>query len=318
MADFGYLSDTDDSAVEELVSQAKELSALEQVAAINCSGFADSSTLPDDLETRFRRLKSLPASRPDPVSSSSSKNRKKHLAQSKSVACYPKEDGNFSGNRRNPGKNCGSVSLSDEDSSVFSGKKRDLGVKSGIEKSSRAGLVSDGSGEFSDSGIIGSSSSREYKIFSPVKRTQKLPKEKRRNGPSSSSSSIDLATPPLSDSEPEKKSRSKSKSKPSSSSWFDKLSPSKIMGFIWRSPNKSSAKKKNIKSSKSFSAAAYSSGRERDMDFDEFLSDLNAFSVEDQRKMLKKALKEQQKMRKEAAEIIKMTRKASAKFDFDD
>ncbi|CAA7061234.1 unnamed protein product [Microthlaspi erraticum] len=312
MADFGYLSDTDDSAVEELVSQAKELSALEQVAAINCSGFTD-STLPDDLETRFRRLKSLPASRPDPVSSSSSKTRKKHLAQSKSVAGHPKEEGNFSGNRRNQGINGGF----DEDSRIFSAEKRDLGVKSGTEKSSRAGLVSDGSGDFSDSGNIGSSLSRDSKIFSPAKQTEKLRKEKRRIGSSSSSSPIGLATPKSSDSEPEKRSKSKSKSK-SSSSWLNKLSPSKIIGFIWRSPEKSSTKKKDLKSCKSFSTAAYSSGRERDIDFDEFLSDLNAFSVEDQRKMLKKALKEQQKMRKEAAEIIKMAKQASARFDFDD
>lgn len=253
MGDYGYLSDTDDSAVEELISQAKELSALEQIAAINCSGFTDSSTLPHDLESRFRRLKSLPAARPDPVPSKIS-NKKKDLTHSKSVAssCYPKD--------------------------------ADLGVKSG-------GFESDGSGD-----------------FSPAKPTQKLPKEKHRVGssPSSSSSSVDLATPDYS--EPEKKSKSKS------SSWVKKLSPSKIIGYIWSSPNKSSSsstKKKNIKSIKSF-------GRERDVDFDEFLSDLNAYSVEDQRKMLKKALKEQQKMRKEAAEIIKMTRKASARFDFDD
>ncbi|KAG7593573.1 hypothetical protein ISN45_Aa01g023660 [Arabidopsis thaliana x Arabidopsis arenosa] len=307
MADFGYFSDTDDSAVEELISQAKELSALEQVAAINCSGFTD-STLPDDLESRFRRLKSLPAApRHEPVSSSSSMNRKNHLTHSKSVATnHPKEDVKFSGNRRNPGKKSGSTSLSDEDSR----NKRDLEVKS----SSQAELVSNGSGDFSDSGNIS-----ESKIFSPVKQQtkKKLPKEKRRIVSSSSSSSIDLATtPPSTDSEPEKKSKSKSKSK---SSWFDKLSPSKIIGSIWRSsPKKSTTNKKNLKSIKSFNTAAYTSGRERKVDFDEFLSDLNAFPVEDQRKMLKKALKEQQKMRKEAAEIIKMAKQASARFDFDD
>ncbi|XP_010478896.1 PREDICTED: vitellogenin-2 [Camelina sativa] len=302
-ADFGYFSDTDDSAVEELVSQAKELSALEQIAAINCSGFTD-STLPDDLESRFRRLKSLPAPpRTEPVSSSSSKNTKKHLTPSKSVASHPKEDVNFSGNRRNQGKNPGFVSLSDEDSSKITRKKRDLDLKS----SSRAELVSNGSGDFSDSGNIS-----ETKLFSPAKQTKK---EKRRVV-SSSSSSDDLATPPSTDSEPEKKSKSKSKS----SSWFDKLSPSKIIGSIWRSsPKKSPTNNKILKSCKSFNtAAAYSSGRERNLDFDEFLSDLNAFPVEDQRKMLKKALKEQQKMRKEAAAIIKMAKQASAKFDFDD
>ncbi|CAN8303759.1 unnamed protein product [Cochlearia groenlandica] len=276
MADFGFLSDTDDSAVEELVSQAKELSALEQVAAINCSAFTD-PTLPDDLESRFRRLKSLPSS------SSSNNTKKKHLVESH--------------HRRNQGKISGSLSLSDEDSIVFSGNKSDLDLKS--EKSSRAGLVA--SDENGDS-----------RAKTPLKHNKKLPKEKRRIVSSSSpSSSVDIASPP-----PLSSSDSKSKAKPKS--WFDKLSPSKIMGSIWpsSSSNKLSAeekkKKKNMKSVKSFS------GRERELDFDEFLSDLNAFSVEDQRKMLKKALKEQQRMRKEAAEIIKLTKKASAKFDFDD
>ncbi|XP_055820821.1 uncharacterized protein LOC129889524 [Solanum dulcamara] len=61
MADFSFLSDSDnEKAVEELLSQAMDQSVLEQVAAINCSGFTD-SILPTQLETRFRKLKSLPA-----------------------------------------------------------------------------------------------------------------------------------------------------------------------------------------------------------------------------------------------------------------
>ncbi|KAH0854831.1 LOW QUALITY PROTEIN: hypothetical protein HID58_037126, partial [Brassica napus] len=273
MADFGYLSDTDDSAVEELISQAKELSALEQIAAINCSSFTtDSSTLPDDLESRFRRLKSLPPARPDPF------RLRLDLTHSKSVVGYPK-DADFSGN---PVKNV-----------VLMRIRRDLGVNSGFERSSRAGLDSDGSGDFSDSGNIGSS-----KIFSPAKQTQKLPKEKRRVA----SSSVDLATPPSSDSEPEMRSKSKS------SSWVKKLSPSKIIRYIWSSPNKSSsAKKKNIKASNHLLHLVA-----------HLLMLISTTFFEDQRKMLKKALKEQQKMRKEAAQIIKMTRKASARFDFDD
>ncbi|KAK4338128.1 hypothetical protein RND71_042615 [Anisodus tanguticus] len=60
MADFSFLSDDSDNekAVEELLSQAMDQSVLEQVAAINCSGFTD-SVLPTQLETRFRKLKSL-------------------------------------------------------------------------------------------------------------------------------------------------------------------------------------------------------------------------------------------------------------------
>ena len=62
MADLRYLSDTDEeesAAVEELISQAKDLCVLEQVAAIRCSSFTD-SVLPTDLESRFRKLKSFP------------------------------------------------------------------------------------------------------------------------------------------------------------------------------------------------------------------------------------------------------------------
>lgn len=81
MADFGYLSGKDDSAaVDDLLSQAKDLYVLEQVAGTNCCSFTDSS-LPTNLETRFRRLKSLP------VSSSSSK--KLVLSHSKSMASSP-------------------------------------------------------------------------------------------------------------------------------------------------------------------------------------------------------------------------------------
>lgn len=60
MAEFGFLSDTDDSAVEEVISQAQDLCVLEQLSAINCSSFTH-SILPSDLDSRFCRLKSLPA-----------------------------------------------------------------------------------------------------------------------------------------------------------------------------------------------------------------------------------------------------------------
>ncbi|OMO93737.1 hypothetical protein COLO4_16714 [Corchorus olitorius] len=59
MADLGFFSDTDESAVEEVISQAKDLCVLEQLSALNCSSFSD-SVLPSDLDSRFRRLKSFP------------------------------------------------------------------------------------------------------------------------------------------------------------------------------------------------------------------------------------------------------------------
>lgn len=76
MADFSFLSDSDnEKAVEDLLSQAMDQSVLEQVAAINCSGFTD-SVLPTQLETRFRKLKSLPAAPATPKPSAVARNSK--------------------------------------------------------------------------------------------------------------------------------------------------------------------------------------------------------------------------------------------------
>ncbi|KAK2988618.1 hypothetical protein RJ640_002583 [Escallonia rubra] len=73
MGDFTLLSDSDDDrAVEELLAQAKDHSVLEQVAAINCSGFTPDSSLPTHLETRFRKLKSFLSREPTQKSSHSS------------------------------------------------------------------------------------------------------------------------------------------------------------------------------------------------------------------------------------------------------
>ncbi|CAN8313825.1 unnamed protein product [Cochlearia groenlandica] len=260
MADFGYFSDTDDSAVEDLISQANDLSALEQIAAINCSAFTtDSSSLPVDIESRFRRLKSLPNPSPDPmINNNNNKKKKKHLSQSKTVTAYPKED-------RDPG-------LKSDDESVDLSDSRE-----------------------SNNNNFSSSAKQSEKKLLRIKS-------------SSSFSSIDLATPPRSSDSEARSKKSKHKSS-LRSLLFNKLSsPSKIIGLIWRSQKKLS-KTETTKSVKSFSC-------EGDVDFDEFLSDLNAYSLEDQKKMLKKAMEEQQKMRKEAASIIKLKNKASAKFDF--
>jgi hypothetical protein len=68
MADFSYLSDTNKSAVEELISQAQDLCVLEQVSgAINCSSFTDSSVLPAILHSSFHKLKSFQLIKPKPL-----------------------------------------------------------------------------------------------------------------------------------------------------------------------------------------------------------------------------------------------------------
>ncbi|KAH0878324.1 hypothetical protein HID58_065718 [Brassica napus] len=212
------------SAVEDLLSQAKDLYDLEQVAAINLAGFTDSA-LPTNLETRFRRLKSLPVSRqPNPVSSS-----KRLLFHSKSMA-EKNHKRNFSGRIRHvPSVHSRPLVSSVDGTRVFSGSiKRDQSVKS-----------------------------RDGKVLSPPTTTTQavklLSKEKSRTS-SASSASIDLMPPSSSEPDQEKPSNRKPKSK-LLVSWFDKLAPSRAMGCLFSPSIASSSnnKKNTIKnSSKSY------------------------------------------------------------------
>lgn len=52
--------------IEVIISQATDLCALEQIAALNTSHISDDSSLPTHLESRFRKLKSLPVANPQP------------------------------------------------------------------------------------------------------------------------------------------------------------------------------------------------------------------------------------------------------------
>ncbi|EOA36751.1 hypothetical protein CARUB_v10012590mg [Capsella rubella] len=166
-----------DSAVEDLLSQAKDLYVIEQVAKINCAGFTDDSAPPTNLETRLRRLKSLPVSRPDTVSSPS----RKLFSHSKSMAsCVDKKNrGNVSSvsSLSNPARNDSCpLDSSVEETQTFSGSKRNTGVNSGGHL-----------GDFLDYGRTGSSSARfsqQDKIWPPTTQLS-----------SSSFVSIDLASP---------------------------------------------------------------------------------------------------------------------------
>ncbi|KAK9095682.1 hypothetical protein Scep_027151 [Stephania cephalantha] len=64
MADSSSNSDKEDSEVDAIIAQAKDLVVLEQISSLNLSGLSDDSVLPTDLETRFRKLKSFPQTRP--------------------------------------------------------------------------------------------------------------------------------------------------------------------------------------------------------------------------------------------------------------
>ena len=244
MSSFRYLSSKDASAVEDLLSQAKDLYDLEQVAAINLAGFTDSA-LPTNLETRFRRLKSLPVSRqPDPVSRqpdtvsrqpnpvSSSKRLLFHsrsMAEKNNVNAFSAsafsvdEKRNFSGRIRHvPSVHSRPLVSSVDGTRVFSGSiKRDQSVKS-----------------------------RDGKVLSPPTTTTQavklLSKEKSRTS-SASSASIDLMPPSSSEPDQEKPSNRKPKSK-LLVSWFDKLAPSRAMGCLFSPSIASSSNNKKTQS----------------------------------------------------------------------
>ncbi|PWA76769.1 hypothetical protein CTI12_AA229600 [Artemisia annua] len=58
--DFSFLTDSEDEkTVDDIISQATDHLVLEQIAKLNSSSF-DDTLLPSNLETRFRKLKSLP------------------------------------------------------------------------------------------------------------------------------------------------------------------------------------------------------------------------------------------------------------------
>ncbi|KAJ0110956.1 hypothetical protein Patl1_02591 [Pistacia atlantica] len=236
MADFGYLSDTDDSAVEDLISQAKDLSVLEQVSAINCSGFTD-SVLPSELEQRFRKLKSFPATNAKPKSSG-----EKSLQRSKSE-------------------------LNDSRGECEQEQSRD--GKMGLEKKSE----------------LGYDSLTENEIFSDWKYF----KEKSKRGSDSAPFSSKSFSSPLS-------CTNSSRGSPS---------PPRKSGCFWCSP------KKNIQPKSKEDRSVMCKN-------DEFLSDLGIFSVKEQQKMLKKAMKEEEKVSREAEKIVKWAKQASMRMSAHD
>ncbi|AAF87018.1 F26F24.11 [Arabidopsis thaliana] len=176
-----FFTGKDDSAVEELLSQAKDQYVLEQVAKINCSGFTDDTALPTNPETRLRRLKSLPVSRTDSVSSSP----KKLLSHSNSMASHPEKKyrGNVSSVSSfsiQVGKSC-PLDSSVEETQIFSKTKRNQSVKSrgGLGESSGSKRIGSSSSRFSCGNVssTGSSSSRFSREgnISTATKTLKLP-----------------------------------------------------------------------------------------------------------------------------------------------
>lgn len=273
--DFGVFSDPDDSAVEDLISQIQDLSVLEQVAAINCSGFTD-SVLPEDLESRFRRLKSFPVTKQNPKSSIDHS-----LSHSKSEL----------GNPLNADGKIGSQRLSDEEAGIFSYSKQQRGKD--VEKSSMENDVF---------------------LCSNANLDQEKPsKQKPKHGSASSTSDSSNSWTPTaifspSEQSPKVKKNSRSELKsgsvPSRLGSLDSPSSPRSTGCFWCSPKKASMKKSNEN-------RVLGSGFDWDLN-DDFLPDISVFSVKEQQKMLKKAMKEQEKISKEAAKIVKWAKQSSS------
>ncbi|CAL1386671.1 unnamed protein product [Linum trigynum] len=300
--DFGNLSDTDDSAVDELISQTQDLCVLEQVSKINCSGFND-SLLPSDLETRFRKLKSFPASSTRPA------------APAASTGVVPK-----------------SISNSKSELHRRSGK----GFDEGVESHSDEGRVNPSDGQVpkmaaaaakaSSSPLNSSSSSADEEGFSenpvPVKDSRKQFKRGSVSSPSDSSNSC-IEDVIYSQSEENavrmmrksSNSNSKLKSKPFIGSPLglsncsrDSPSPPRKPGCFWCSPKKPTRKKSK-------------ENWDLDLDWgndggDELLSDLGIFSAKEQEKIIRKAMKEEERINKEAEKIVKWAKQASARMSY--
>ncbi|KAJ6712208.1 F26F24.11 [Salix purpurea] len=306
MADFGFLSDTDDSAVDELVSQTQELCVLEQVSKINCSGLTD-SVLPTDLETRFHKLKSFPLTKSKTPNKSLSKSNTdlnnisvKGRKDDDGSFSDPDKGGNFSGEKQNPGEKMGSVKGHND---VYSDSEENPRWKLGLEKEMKSGRVSSSP----------SKSSMEEDIFSPKKENPDakgcLKKKSLHVSDHSNSWVEDEIFSPSKQKSGRKmimKSISKVGSSNSSNSFMDSPSPPKKVGCFWCSPKRISRKQSRENLNLDWESN----------NLDEFLSDLSTFSVKEQQKRLKKAMKEQEKVSKEAEKIVKWAKQASARMSF--
>lgn len=299
MADFSFLSDSDDDkAVEELLSQAMDQSVLEQVAAINCSGFTD-SVLPTHLEVRFQKLKSFPSANPKSKPSTHSQSHYasssvfKSSIEDESVSnshFHVQNDSESNGLALNSNKNSvdeegskgnsiseygsnpsKSLSFSSKDE-IFSHPKKNPTRKMGLKGNSESELYSELSNSFDFSA--------EEEIFSLSNKIPVGRKARTSKSPSGSSSF------------------------PADSS-TESLSPPQRSGCLWCSPKRSSQNKEN---------RAVNVGLEWEKN-NEILSDLNSVSWKKQQKLLQKAMKEEEKISREAEKIVKWAKQASARIE---
>lgn len=287
MTDFSFLSDTDDSAVEELIAQTKELCILEQVAAINCSGFVDSG-LPSELESRFCKLKSFPDTKSKNKTSPSHLRSRSNLDQSSFSSKTDLDKSVVIGKEHD--------SHSDENCEVLPNTKQDPTKKSDSKSTFRSGHRSPP--------LDSSDYAAEKGGFWPLKETsfrERGSKAKLKLG-SASEKNIDHENRCPN---PKFQTRSYTSPSGSSNSLRDSPSPPKKFGCFWCSPKKYSSRK-----GKDIRVTLNELGWSRD---DELLSDLRTFSTKEQQKILKKAAKEEDKICREAEKIVNWAKQASAR-----
>lgn len=266
MADFSCFSESDESTVEDIISQAMDQCVLEQIASINLSGISDTS-LPTDLESRFSKLKSFPGTNPkleipqNPVS--------KSVEDTQSLSPNQKI-----GSPSNPNSSFGPTTDIEK---RFSKLKSFPGTNPKTEIPQNQVL--------SPNKEIGSSPS----ISNQVKKSSSFgskPKSKQAFIRSCSSSS--------------------DSSRENSSS-----SSAKQNCFFWCSPKKVIRKQgKETRVSRGIEMDPF----EWDKD-NELISDLTSFSLKEQKKKLKKVMREQEKINREAEKIVEWAKQASSRIE---
>ncbi|KAI3965039.1 hypothetical protein MKX01_013970 [Papaver californicum] len=256
MADFSFFYESDESTVEDIISQAMDQCVLEQIVSINLSGISDTS-LPTHLESRFSRLKSFPGTNPKPEIPQNPVSESHSLSTNQEI-----------GSPSNP--NHAKRSPSTDIEKQFSKIKSFPGTNPVTEIPQNHVL--------SPNKEFGSNSDQ-------VKKSSK-PKSEQAFIRSCSSSS---------DSSQENSSSSSAKQN----------------CFFWCSPKKVIRKQgKETRVSRGIEMDPF----EWDKD-NELISDLTSFSLKEQKKNLKKVMREQEKINREAEKIVEWAKQASSRIE---
>nr|GEV21914.1 hypothetical protein [Tanacetum cinerariifolium] len=279
--DFSFLTDSEDEkTVDDIISQATDHLVLEQIAKLNSSSF-DDSLLPSNLETRFRTLKSLPTNTTR-ASNSTSRAVNPLLVKSKS---FTPESVDEEGGK--------SVKKSKDEnllSKVFESKVKKLKeLETKVKTRTKTSLSESRSG----SSLSGSDSEK-----SDSDKTKSRKSKAKQNNSNSSRSESDL------DSEIDKK---KSKHKNLKSKLFRTESMSDMwrkIGCLFCSPKKGKkpGNGKGKENRLSFSSL---------VNYDEDEHYMKSFSAKERKKLMKNAMKEEEKLSKEAEKIVKWAKQAS-------